>query len=161
MYLDGPWATAQFAAISTKDKADWAMFPLPGQNGGLAPVFSGGSDLGVWATTKSKDAAWDLVQTMDAPASATSFATAQNFYPPFRSQLSSAPVTGNPYLAALAKAASGAKISPLNSKNWPAADDTDLIIPTMIKSLEQGANFTSTVNSANTHLQDVLNTGQG
>ena len=161
MYMDGPWATAQFDAIAAKDKADWAMFPLPGRSGGLAPVFSGGSDLGVWAATKYPGAAWDLVQTMDSPANATSFATAQNFYPPFSSQLTSRAVTGNPYLAALARAASVAKIAPLNSVNWPVADDTDLIIPTMVKSLEQGASFASTVSGANTHLQNVLNTGQG
>lgn len=161
MYMDGPWATAQFDAISRKDTADWAMFPLPGRTGGLAPVFSGGSDLGVWAATKYKEAAWDLVKTMDSPANATSFATAQNFYPPFRSQLRSRAVMGNPYLAALARAAPGAKIAPLNSPNWPAADDTDLIIPAMIKSLDQGASFASAVSSANAHLQRVLNTGQG
>jgi hypothetical protein len=40
------------------------------------------------------------------------------------------------------------------------ADQTDEIIPTMMKSLMQGANFSSTVNKANTELQNVLNTGK-
>jgi hypothetical protein len=44
-------------------------------------------------------------------------------------------------------------------KNWATADTTDQIIPTMMKSLMQGANFTATVDTGNTHLQNVLNTG--
>ena len=52
-----------------------------------------------------------------------------------------------------------AQISALNAKNWATADATDQIIPTMMKSLMRGANFTATVNKANTQLQNVLNTG--
>ena len=43
--------------------------------------------------------------------------------------------------------------------NWSTADQTDQIIPTMMKSLMKGADFTSTVDKANTQLQNVLNTG--
>ena len=43
----------------------------------------------------------------------------------------------------------------------PTLDDqTDQIIPTMMKSLVQGANFNATVSKANTELQNVLNTGK-
>ncbi len=58
-----------------------------------------------------------------------------------------------------AKAAAVTQFSPLNGKNWATADTTDQILPTMMKSLMQGANFTATVNRANTQLQNVLNTG--
>ena len=33
MYIDGPWAEAEMAAVSTKYKADWASFPIPSENG--------------------------------------------------------------------------------------------------------------------------------
>lgn len=39
------------------------------------------------------------------------------------------------------------------------ADTTNKIIPAMMKSLMRGANFTATVDNANTRLQKVLNTG--
>ena len=42
---------------------------------------------------------------------------------------------------------------------WATADTTDEITPTMMKSLMQGANFTATVDNANTQQQKVLNTG--
>jgi N,N'-diacetylchitobiose transport system substrate-binding protein len=160
MYIDGPWAQASLTAVSTKFKAEWASFPIPSQSGpNPAPAFAGGSDLGVWSASPNKTAAWDLITVMDSPANATTFANSQGFFPEFTSQLSSGVYTSSPILAGFAKAAGFTQISPLNSKNWGVADATDAIIPTMMKALMQGANFTATVNKANSELQSVLNTG--
>jgi hypothetical protein len=62
-------------------------------------------------------------------------------------------------MSGFAKAAAYTQIAPLNSKYWTEADATDAIIPTMMKSLMQGAGFSATVNKANTEMQNVLNTG--
>jgi ABC-type glycerol-3-phosphate transport system substrate-binding protein len=160
MYIDGPWAGSSLTAVSTQYKADWASFPIPSQNGpDPAPAFAGGSDLGVWAKSPNKTAAWDLITVMDSPSNATTFANSQGFFPEFTSQLSSGVYTSSPVMAGFAKAAGHTQISPLNSKNWATADGPDAIIPTMMKALMQGANFTTTVNKANTELQNVLNTG--
>ena len=96
---------------------------------------------------------------MDSPANATTFANLQGFFPEFTSSLSGGKYSGSPVMSGFAQAAAYTQISPLNSKNWATADATDAIIPTMMKSLMQGANFTATVNKANTELQNVLNTG--
>ena len=146
--------------VSTKYKADWASFPIPSENGpNPAPAFSGGSDLGVWVKSKYTQADWDLVSVMDSPARATTFANAQGFFPEFTAKLSGGAYASNPVMAGFAKAAAYTQISPLNSKNWATADATDAIIPTMMKALMQGANFSATVSKANTELQNVLNTG--
>jgi hypothetical protein len=63
-------------------------------------------------------------------------------------------------MSGFAKAATVTQISPMNSKNWGTADATDAIIPTMMKALDQGADFNATVSKANTELQNVLNTGK-
>jgi hypothetical protein len=55
-------------------------------------------------------------------------------------------------MSGFAKAATVTQISPLNAKNWATADTADQIIPTMMKSLMRGGNFTATVNRANTQL---------
>ena len=160
MYIDGPWAESSLEAVSTKNKAQWASFPIPSENGpNPAPAFAGGSDLGVWAKSPNKTAAWDLVSVMDSPSNATTFANSQGFFPEFTTSLSNPTYSNSPILSGFAKAAGYTQISPLNSKNWGTADATDQIIPDMMKSLMQGANFTSTVNKANTELQNVLNTG--
>jgi len=160
MYIDGPWASAELTAVSKKYEADWASFPIPSQNGPApAPAFSGGSDLGVWAKSPNQAAAWDLITVMDSPSNATTFANSQGFFPEFTTQLSNPAYSSSPVLSGFAKAAGFTQISPLNSKNWTTADTTDAIIPTMMKAIMQGANFTATVNKANTQLQNVLNTG--
>ena len=160
MYIDGPWAEASLEAVSKKFESQWASFPIPSQNGpNPAPAFAGGSDLGVWAKSPNKAAAWDLVTLMDSPSNATTFANLQGFFPEFTSALSGPGYSSSPILSGFAKAAGFTQISPLNSKNWATADATDAIIPTMMKALMQGANFTATVNKANTELQNVLNTG--
>jgi N,N'-diacetylchitobiose transport system substrate-binding protein len=160
MYIDGPWASNEFPANAV-DKANFASFPIPSQSGPQpAPAFAGGSDLAVWAGSPNKAAAWDLLSVMASETNATSFANLQGFFPPFTSQLTGGAYANNPIMAGFAKAASVTQISPLNAKNWGTADATDSIIPTMMKSLMQGAPFASTVAKANTELQNVLNTGQ-
>jgi len=160
LYIDGPWASGTFPANST-DKAGWASFPIPSQNGpDPAPVFAGGSDLGIWSTSKNQQADWDLIQVMDSEANSTSFANLQGFFPPFTSKLTGGGYSSNQLMGGFAKAAQNAQISPLNAKNWATADSTDYVIPTMIKALMQGAPFQATVSKYNTMLQNVLNTGQ-
>ena len=161
MYIDGPWAQSQLAQVSTKNQSQWASFPIPSQSGpNPAPAFAGGSDLGVWVNSKYKTAAWSLLSVMDSTSNATTFANAQGFFPEFTSALSSPTYSSSAILSGFAKAAGYTQISPLNSKNWGTADTGKYnIIPTMMKALESGADFNSTVSQANTQLQAVLNTG--
>jgi N,N'-diacetylchitobiose transport system substrate-binding protein len=160
MYIDGPWASAEFPANAV-GKSDWASFPIPSENGpSPAPAFAGGSDLGIWATSKYKTADWDLIQVMDSESNATTFANLQGFFPPFTSKLTGGAYSGSQVMSGFAKAATVTQISPLNAKNWATVDTTDEIIPTMMKALMRGANFAATVSQANTKLQNVLNTGQ-
>jgi ABC-type glycerol-3-phosphate transport system substrate-binding protein len=160
MYIDGPWATATMPANST-DKSNWASFPIPSENGpNPAPVFSGGSDLGVFATSKYKQADWDLISVMDNTTNSTSFAKLQGFFPPYSAKISSGIYTGQPYMSGFATAALNGQTSPFNAKNWATADNGKYyIIPDMLKALMNGAPLQSTVSSANAQLQTVLNTG--
>jgi len=159
LYIDGPWASGTFPANAV-GKSNWASFPIPSQNGpNPAPVFSGGSDLAVWSGSKYKTAAWNLVQVMDSVPNSTAFANSQGFFPPYTSQLTGGSYSNSQLLSGFAKAATDSQIAPLNAKNWATADATDLIIPTMMKQLMKGADFTSTVAAANTKLQNVLNNG--
>jgi N,N'-diacetylchitobiose transport system substrate-binding protein len=160
MYIDGSWAKATLPKNSV-DMSNIASFPIPSQNGpNPAPVFSGGSDLAVFKTSPNQAAAWDLISVMDNPTNSTSFAALSGFFSPYSAQISASEAAGGAFNAGFAKAALNGQTSPLNAKNWPTADNGKLnIIPTMLKQLMQGAPFASTVASANTQLQSVLNTG--
>ena len=161
MYIDGPWAQSEFPA-NTVDKAGLASFPVPSEFGPKpAPAFAGGSDLGVFATSKYKTAAWDLIQVMDSTANSTAFAGLQGFFPPYTSKLTGGAYSGSPIMSGFAKAAASTQIAPFNAKYWTIVNTTDQILPTMMKALEKGANFQSTVSAANTKMQNVLNTGKG
>jgi ABC-type glycerol-3-phosphate transport system substrate-binding protein len=161
MYIDGPWAEAQLIQVNKKNESQWASFPIPSESGpNPAPAFSGGSDLGVWSDSKYQAADWSLVSVMDSTSNATTFANSQGFFPEFSSQLTSPVYSSSPIMSGFAKAAGYTQISPLNTTNWATADTGKYnIIPTMMKELESGASFQSTVSQANTELQNVLNTG--
>jgi N,N'-diacetylchitobiose transport system substrate-binding protein len=160
LYIDGAWAESEFPKNAV-DSKNWASFPIPSENGpNPAPALAGGSDLAVWSTSKYQTADWDLLQVMDSESNATTFANLQQFFPPFTSKLTGGAYSGSPLMSGFAKASSVTQISPMNAKNWSTSDENDLIIPTMIKSLMQGANFQATVSKANTELTSVLNTGQ-
>ncbi|HTR95647.1 MAG TPA: extracellular solute-binding protein [Trebonia sp.] len=160
MYIDGSWAKATLPKNSV-DTANIASFPIPSENGpNPAPVFAGGSDLAVFKTSPNQQAAWDLISVMDNPANSTSFAALSGFFSPYSAQIAASENTGGAFNAGFAKAALNGQTAPLNAKNWPTADNGKLnIIPTMLKSLMQGAPFDSTVAAANTQLANVLNTG--
>jgi ABC-type glycerol-3-phosphate transport system substrate-binding protein len=160
MYIDGPWAESEFPANS-KDKSSWASFPIPSEYGpNPAPAFAGGSDLGIFATSKYKTADWDLIQLMDSETNSTSFANLQGFFPPYTSKLTGGAYSGSQLMSGFAKAASNTQIAPFNSPEWDVVDTTDQILPTMTKSLEQGAPFATTVAKANAEMTSVLNTGK-
>jgi ABC-type glycerol-3-phosphate transport system substrate-binding protein len=154
MYIDGPWASATMPANS-------ASFPIPSENGpDPAPVFAGGSDLGIFKTSKYPQADWDLISVMDNTVNSTSFANLQGFFPPYTAELTGGPYKAEKFMSGFATAAANTQVSPLNAKNWPTADTGKYyIIPDMLKSLMNGAPFQSTVASANSQLQTVLNTG--
>lgn len=160
LYIDGPWAQATLPKNSV-DTKNISSFPIPSENGPKpAPVFSGGSDLAVFKTSPNQTAAWDLITVMDNPANSTSFAKLSGFFPPYTAAIAGGVYPGDQFMQGFAAAALNGQTAPLNAKNWPTADNGKLnIIPTMLKQLMQGAPFAATVASANTQLQNVLNTG--
>jgi N,N'-diacetylchitobiose transport system substrate-binding protein len=161
MYIDGPWGKSQMPK-NIVDAANISSFPIPSETGpNPAPVFAGGSDLAVFKTSPNQQAAWDLITVMDNTANSTSFAKLAGFFPPYSAAISNGVYPGDTFMNGFAKAALNGQTAPLNAKNWPTADTGQyLIIPTMLKSLMNGAPFASTVATANTQLQNVLNTGK-
>ena len=86
---------------NSTDKSNWASFPIPSESGpNPAPVFAGGSDLGIFKTSKYPQADWDLISVMDNLPNSTSFANLQGFFPPYSSQLTNGPYKTKPFLPA-------------------------------------------------------------
>ena len=97
---------------------------------------------------------------MDSTANSTSFANLQGFFPPFTSQLNGGAYAQQPAHVRVRQGGRGDPDLAAELEELGDGRPTDAIIPTMMKSLMQGANFTATVSKANTELQNVLNTGK-
>ena len=142
MYIDGPWARVRVPGGELRGQVRlFASFPIPSENGpNPAPAFAGGSDLGIFATSKFKTADWDLIQTMDSEANSTSFANLQGFFPPYTSKLTGGAYSSSQLMSGFAKAASGAPTSPRSTpRTGRSSTPPTEILPTMTKALEQGA----------------------
>jgi multiple sugar transport system substrate-binding protein len=66
MFISGPWMMSAVEKVGGKAFADkYSVFPMPAKE--KSASFVGGSNLGVFKTTKNRDAAWKLVQWLAQP----------------------------------------------------------------------------------------------
>jgi len=66
MFISGPWMMSAVEKVGGKGFADkYSVFPMPVKE--KSASFVGGSNLGVFKTTKNRDAAWKLVQWLAKP----------------------------------------------------------------------------------------------
>ena len=168
-----PWASStctstargpspQLTAVSKKYESQWASFPIPSENGpNPAPAFAGGSDLGVWAKSKYKTGRLGPGLGDGQPVQRDHVRQLAGLLPRVHlAAVQGGVVHEQPGHVRLRQ---GGRLHPdlaaELARTGRTADATDAIIPTMMKSLMQGANFSATVNKANTELQNVLNTG--
>lgn len=157
MYIDGSWAYPQMAEISKKNAGKWAAFPIPGRAGGLAPVFSGGSDVAVWADSKAQGAAFDYVTVLAGKKNAQAFADTLKFLPQFGDLLRSAKYQNDPTMAAFARAAaSGTRFTPA-SKGWAEFEGAKKVIPNAVKNIMQGKPVDAELRRANEQANELLN----
>jgi N,N'-diacetylchitobiose transport system substrate-binding protein len=157
MYIDGSWALPQLEKISKKNKDNWGTFPIPGKMGGTAPVFSGGSDLAVWAKSQSKDVAFDYVTVLNSKTNAQAFADTLKFLPQFSDVLQGGKYKNDPLMAAFAAAAAGGvKFTP-TSKGWADFEAARKVVPNAVKDIIQGKSVDDELKKADDQANTLLN----
>jgi ABC-type glycerol-3-phosphate transport system substrate-binding protein len=157
MNMDGSWALPQLEKINKKDAKNWGVFPIPGKTGGLAPVFSGGSDLAVWKDSKNQDVAFDYLTTLDSKKNAKTFADTLKFLPQFTDVLQSGSYQSDPIMAPFAQAAaSGVKFTP-TSKGWADYEGAKKILPNAVKAIMQGKSSDEELKKADEQAGTLLN----
>lgn len=156
MYMDGPWALPQLTDIAEDDKEHWASFPIPSADGGPAPVFSGGSDLAVWADSEHKAVAFDYLTVLNSKQNAQTFADQLGFFPQYVDLLSSEKYQNDPIMAGFAEAATNTKMLP-QTPNWVEADDNKKVLPNAVQDIMQGAPVDSTLTEAAETMETLLN----
>ena len=84
-YLSGPWNIREFKRREPPAlKGQWGTMPLPGPDGPGAGI-AGGTSLVVFASSRHKDAAWQLVEFLSRPDVQQRFHAAIGDLPPRRS----------------------------------------------------------------------------
>jgi ABC-type glycerol-3-phosphate transport system substrate-binding protein len=157
MYIDGSWALPQLAKINQKDEKNWGVFPIPGKASGLAPVFSGGSDVAIWKDSKNQAVAFDYLQTLDSKKNAQTFANTLKFLPQFTDVLQGSAYQNDPIMAPFAQAAaSGVRFTP-TSKGWADFDGAKKILPNAVKAIMQGKPADDQLKKADEQAGTLLN----
>jgi ABC-type glycerol-3-phosphate transport system substrate-binding protein len=157
MYMDGSWALPQMQKINKKDAKNWGVFPIPGKASGLAPVFSGGSDLAVWKDSKNAGVAFDYLMTLDSKKNAQAFASTLKFLPQFTDVLQGTTYKDDPIMGPFAQAAStGVRFTP-TSKGWADYEGAKKVLPTAVKAIMQGKDADSELKKADQQADSLLN----
>jgi N,N'-diacetylchitobiose transport system substrate-binding protein len=140
-----------------KLEPDLAAFPLPSHNAGqTAPVFLGGSDLGIATKSKNQDLALDWVKLLAGTKFQTQMATVGGVIPNSTTLLSLH--QDDPYLSVFDSTAKNSRFTP-TSPNWANVESAN-ILPDMLVSIFTGrASVADATRKASEQITSTLNTG--
>ena len=139
---------------SLKDKL--GVFPIPShQAGQTAPVFLGGSDLGVAAKSKNQALADEWVRLLAGTKYQTQMATVGGVIPNTTSLLS---VINDPVAGVFAAAAKNSRFTP-NAPNWANVESANVIPDMMVSILTGQSSVSSATSDASAKIAQILNSG--
>jgi N,N'-diacetylchitobiose transport system substrate-binding protein len=140
-----------------KLEKDLAAFPLPSRTSGqTAPVFLGGSDLGIAAKSKNQDLALDWVKLLAGTKFQTQMATVGSVIPNSTTLLDLH--AKDPYLSVFDATAKNSRFTP-TSPNWANVEAAN-ILPDMLVSIFTGrSTVADATKKASTQITDTLNAG--
>ncbi len=157
MYIDGSRAVPQLEAINKKGAAHWGVFPIPGPDGGLAPVLSGGSDLAVWRDSRHKDVAFDYITVLDDKRNAQAFAATLKFLPRYTDLLKGEAYRRDPIMRVFARATmAGVRFTPA-SRGWADYEGAKRVLPNAMREITQTAPADEVLRKADGQAGSLLN----
>ena len=134
-------------------EANIGVFPMPGSTApATAPVFLGGSNLGIAANSENQDLAYDLLKIMVSSGYQKQFAES-GVIPAIKSELAS--VTGSDAAVAQAKAAENSRFVPTSEK-WVGVEAAN-ILPDMLVEIAGGGDIAGAAQQADAAIEDTLN----
>ena len=130
-------------------------FPIPSHNPGqTAPVFLGGSDLGVAAKSQHKDLANAWIQLLTGNKHMSEMATVGGVIPNTTSMLS----LGTGINQIFYGAAKNSRFVP-NSQNWASVENANILPDMLVKIFTGQAAIPDATKSASDKITSILNTG--
>jgi N,N'-diacetylchitobiose transport system substrate-binding protein len=140
-----------------KLEKDLAAFPLPSRSSGqTAPVFLGGSDLGIAAKSKNQDLALDWVKLLSGTRFQTQMATVGGVIP------NSTTLLGlhakDPYLSVFDATAKNSRFTP-TSPNWANVEAANILPDMLVSIFTERASIADATKQASSQITDTLNAG--
>ena len=134
-------------------EANIGVFAMPGMTAGdTAPVFLGGSNLGIPTKSEHQDLALDLLKIMVSPEYQRQFA-ASGTIPALKSELAN--VSGSDAAVAQATAAQNSRFVPTSEK-WAGVEAAN-VLPDMLVDIAQGGDIASAAATADAAIESQLN----
>jgi N,N'-diacetylchitobiose transport system substrate-binding protein len=134
-------------------EANIGVFAMPGMTAGdTAPVFLGGSNLGIPTKSEHQDLALDLLKIMVSPEYQRQFAVSGTI-PALKSELAN--VTGSDAAVAQATAAQNSRFVPTSEK-WAGVEAAN-VLPDMLVDIAQGGDIASAAATADAAIESQLN----
>ena len=136
-------------------KDQLGAFPIPSHNAGqTAPVFLGGSDLGVASRSKHQDLANAWIATLTGNKHMAEMATVGGVIPNTTSMLS----LGTGINSIFFSAAKNSKFVP-NSQNWASVENANVIPDMLVKIFTKQMGVADATKSASDRITTILNGG--
>ncbi|HYL07334.1 MAG TPA: sugar ABC transporter substrate-binding protein [Candidatus Udaeobacter sp.] len=130
-------------------------FPIPSHNSGqTAPVFLGGSDLGVAAKSQHQDLARQWIALLTGQKHMTEMATVGGVIPNTRSMLN----LGTGLNAVFYGAAKNSRFVP-NSQNWASVENANVLPDMLVKIFTKQAAINDATKAASDRITSILNGG--
>jgi N,N'-diacetylchitobiose transport system substrate-binding protein len=140
-----------------KLEKDLAAFPLPSHNPGqTAPVFLGGSDLGIATKSKNQDLALDWVKLLSGTKYQTQMATVGGVIPNSTTLLTLH--QDDPYLSVFDSTAKNSRFTP-TSPNWANVESANILPDMLVSIFTDRASIADATKKASEQITTTLNTG--
>lgn len=148
-----PYEEAAVVKADPQLANDFGAFPIPSKNAGqTAPVFLGGSDLGIAANSKNQAAA-EAWLALESSAKYQQGLAAGGSVPGSSTDVSA--LASNPIGAAMGTASKNGKVTPI-TPNWAAVEAGNNPLKTMLTAILNGQPTDQAAQQANSELNKIL-----
>lgn len=158
MIMANGWEVGQIIDPKVGDptlKDKLGVFPLPSHSAGqTAPVFLGGSDLGIAAKSQNRALAEDWVKLLEGNKWQTQMASVGQVIPNSTTLLNVN--AGNPLIGTFATAAKNSRFVP-NSPNWANVESSNVLQDTLVSIFTGKASIADATKAADAKVAQILN----
>lgn len=153
MIISGSWTPKSIIEANADLEGKLGVVPIPGQDGGMAPSFAGGSHLSIFETTDNEELAWTFVEMMTTGEFAEKWGEQTGFFPATNDLLTQLEEADDPLVAPFAQQMQDGSATLPVTPLWGQVEGAQTI-PAMMESILGGK---ASVEEATTTAADEMN----